>query len=89
MPWTALILITTLALPVGCALAPPTGASARTIDLGDGKSMTIFEPAEDVETMDNEIAAILNVDVSAVAAQRGALASFDNADGQKLWPLRI
>lgn len=51
--------------------------------------MRLFEPASDTAAEDAQIAKILGVELSAVSAQRGALANFDNADGPKLWPSSV
>ena len=73
----------------GLSVRPPPGAVRHVVDLGAGRTMTLFTPEKNEAAEDKAIATILGVDVGTVAAQRGALANFDNAVGQKLWPSSV
>eukprot|EP00310_Coccolithus_braarudii_P017920 CAMPEP_0183332638 /NCGR_PEP_ID=MMETSP0164_2-20130417/1751_1 /TAXON_ID=221442 /ORGANISM="Coccolithus pelagicus ssp braarudi, Strain PLY182g" /LENGTH=270 /DNA_ID=CAMNT_0025501395 /DNA_START=50 /DNA_END=862 /DNA_ORIENTATION=+ len=66
--------------------AAPAGASASQIDLGGGRSLTVFTPTRDADAENEAIAAILGLDQGTVSGQRSALSNFDDAEGQKLWP---
>ena len=88
---TAMLMLCLLVwLPATAAVTMglPAGAAMREIALGEAK-MHLYVPVEDIETQDKEVAAILGIDTKRVSAQRDALASFDNAIGQKLWPSSI
>lgn len=73
----------------GMSLPPPAGATTQAVDLGAGRSMTLFVPKQDTAAENEAIARILGIDKGAVEAQRNAMESFDNAVGQKLWPASV
>ena len=81
----SLLLLVPLA---SCALSMD-GLTSRSVDLGRGQPMTVIVPEENDDAENLEIAAILGVDTDVVKAQRAALSSVDNAEGQKLWPSSI
>jgi len=70
-------------------MTAPPGAVSVAVDIGGGRSMTLFRPAENIEAQNAAVAAILGVDVDVVSEQRGAMAFADNAEGQKLWPASV
>ena len=78
-----IVVLSTLAISLA---GPPAGACSSISDLGAGRSLTLFTPQKDLSAENAEIAQILGVDIEAVAAQRGALENFDDAEGQKIWP---
>ena len=73
----------------GAAALTMDSVSMRKIDLGGGRAMSVAEPKENVAAADAAVAEILGIAVDAIKAQRKALASYDNAEGQKLWPASV
>ena len=84
------IILSIVGLVVGGAAGlTMDSVSMRKIDLGGGRVMSVAEPKENVAAADAAVAEILGIAVDAIKAQRKALASYDNAEGQKLWPASV
>lgn len=78
-----------LLAPLACLALSMDGLTTRSIDLRNGQQLRLVEPTQNVDASDEAIAAILGVGADVVKAQREGLASFDDAEGQKLWPASV